>query len=231
MKASAFKTHLRQLMDALCACKAERAARTLGLIEAALPSTGTMSLASLLEAALGAPLVSRSTFATKAGEACQLIRALEPFVAGIGKQAFVEDFRALERALAKSEHVSLEAFSAALSLPRPTTSSARKTRSAGSSSGGSSAVAKEIRANVVDEHVSRIKASVGDDRAFADAFDKLQSDRRVRGLEAAAIATKVAVKTAPSTAKRVALERIQQMQNLQSASDARSKYFEGQSAA
>jgi hypothetical protein len=69
------------------------------------------------------------------------------------------------------------------------------------------------RPSVIDETVvstysTKLEAALGDDRTFLPVFEALKADPAVQQPEAVALATKFVAKTAESTARAKALERV-----------------------
>jgi hypothetical protein len=65
-----------------------------------------------------------------------------------------------------------------------------------------------INENIVLTYLSKLEAALGDDRAFPHVFEALKSDPDVHQAEAVALASKFVAKTAESTARGKALERV-----------------------
>lgn len=65
-----------------------------------------------------------------------------------------------------------------------------------------------INENVVLTYLSKLEAALGDDRAFLPVFEALKADQQVQQAEAVALATKFVAKTANSTPRGKALERV-----------------------
>ena len=61
---------------------------------------------------------------------------------------------------------------------------------------------------VVTDYLSKLEAALGDDRAFVPIFEHLKSDPQVSQAEAVALASRFVAKTAESTARSKALERV-----------------------
>ena len=65
-----------------------------------------------------------------------------------------------------------------------------------------------INEAIVSTYLTKLEAALGDDRAFLPVFEALKSDPQVQQPEAVALATKFVAKTAESTARAKALERV-----------------------
>ena len=65
-----------------------------------------------------------------------------------------------------------------------------------------------INENLVSAYLSRLEAALGDDREFTPIFEALQTDAEVRQAEAVALASRFVAKTADSTPRAKALERV-----------------------
>jgi hypothetical protein len=65
-----------------------------------------------------------------------------------------------------------------------------------------------INQNVVATYLAKLEAALGDDRAFLPVFETLKSDPLVQQGEAVELASKFVAKTAESTARAKALERV-----------------------
>jgi hypothetical protein len=65
-----------------------------------------------------------------------------------------------------------------------------------------------INETIVSTYLTKLEAALGDDRAFLPIFEALQADREVHQAEAVALATKFVAKTADSTPRGKALERV-----------------------
>jgi hypothetical protein len=65
-----------------------------------------------------------------------------------------------------------------------------------------------INQNVVATYLAKLEAALGDDRAFLPVFETLKSDPQVQQGEAVELASKFVAKTAESTARAKALERV-----------------------
>jgi hypothetical protein len=65
-----------------------------------------------------------------------------------------------------------------------------------------------INETVVSTYLPKLEAALGDNRAFLQVFEALKSDPEVHQAEAVALATKFVAKTAESTPRAKALERV-----------------------
>ena len=65
-----------------------------------------------------------------------------------------------------------------------------------------------INETVVSTYLTKLEAAPGDDRAFLPVFEALKADPDVHQAEAVALASKFVAKTAESTARAKALERV-----------------------
>lgn len=65
-----------------------------------------------------------------------------------------------------------------------------------------------VNDSIVSSYLSKLEAALGDDRAFLPVFEALKADPEVRQEEAVALATKFVAKTAESTARAKALDRV-----------------------
>jgi len=61
---------------------------------------------------------------------------------------------------------------------------------------------------IVLTYLSKLEAALGDDREFLPVFEALKADPNVQQAEAVALASKFVAKTAESTARSKALERV-----------------------
>lgn len=61
---------------------------------------------------------------------------------------------------------------------------------------------------VVADYLAKLEAALGDDRAFVPVFEHLKADPLVQQAEAVALASRFVAKTAESTARSKALERV-----------------------
>jgi hypothetical protein len=65
-----------------------------------------------------------------------------------------------------------------------------------------------INQNVVAQYLAKLEAALGDDRKFLPVFEALKLDPQVQQGEAVELASKFVAKTADSTARAKALERV-----------------------
>lgn len=65
-----------------------------------------------------------------------------------------------------------------------------------------------INETIVDSYLTKLEATLGDDRAFMPVFQTLLADPDVHQAEAVALASRFVAKTADSTARSKALDRI-----------------------
>jgi hypothetical protein len=86
----------------------------------------------------------------------------------------------------------------------------KPTGTVASASRGSSRKRTAVMANttVVNTYTTRLEAALGDDRSFLPLFEALKVDPNVSQADAVAIATRFVAKTADSTPRSKALERV-----------------------
>ncbi len=73
-------------------------------------------------------------------------------------------------------------------------------------------VAASMDERLVDDYVTRLEAALGDDSKFESLLAEINADTRVQQAEAVAIASRFYKKTAKSTSRPKALERIRERQ-------------------
>ena len=61
---------------------------------------------------------------------------------------------------------------------------------------------------LVSDYLAKLEKALGDDRAFAPIFEHLKADPKVQQAEAVALASRFVAKTADSTARSKALDRV-----------------------
>ena len=65
-----------------------------------------------------------------------------------------------------------------------------------------------INETIVSTYLTKLEGALGDDRAFLPIFEALKADPQVSQAEPVALASKFVAKTAESTARAEALERV-----------------------
>ena len=87
---------------------------------------------------------------------------------------------------------------------------AKKTSKVASASGNitTKRTSAMINEQIVSNYLARLQAALGDDRAFLPIYERLLTDPLVQQPEAVALASQFVAKTADSTARSKALERI-----------------------
>ena len=80
------------------------------------------------------------------------------------------------------------------------------------SKGKSKKGATPVDDHLVDDYVKRLEAALGDDAKFGPLLQELQADERVAQAEAVAIASRFYGRTAKSTSRPKALERVRERQ-------------------
>jgi len=149
---------------------------------------------------------------TSVGDLRDALEGLRKFATLISKKAFLDDLHLLIEHLDAHEQADIEAFARAWQhdldpavQPQPD--------------------------DLIDDYVSRLKASYKDEKLFAAVYGELERDRRLKAPHLAEIATRFSAKTAKSSPRRVSLENIRFPHETYATSKAKSRFFGGRSAA
>lgn len=204
MKAKDFGNWLAALSEGLSAASSDRSG-AVATVRRIFDSQGTRTVAAVLKASK--PEMSNVAGpGTSVGVVHDALRAFLPFVRPAAKKAYVDDLRAFIDFLAPFRQANLATFVNAVCAKhdaKPTKTKAKKP-----------AAANALRHEDVDRYVAELKAAHTHDEAFREVYQRLERDRKVRAIEAAAIASAFAFETARSTPKKESLRRIWRKQEV-----------------
>jgi len=207
MKSKDFSNWLAALSAGVAPMSPERA----GAIDSArriFDGRGTKTVAAVMKA--GAPdAVDGGETATRVADLHDTLQGFVSFVRPAAKKAYIDDLKAFVGFLAPFRQAKLDAFVAAVCA---------RLESGPTGTGTKRATTKKaptaLRQTVVDQYVRDLTAAHTHDGAFRDVYERLKSDRKVRAIEAAAIASAFAFETARSTPKKESLRRIWRRQEV-----------------
>lgn len=173
----------------------EKLAAVAGLLKDS-PATNINQFTKALSAAT--PLATEEPSGVTGGDVAATLSTLLAIAQQLeAKKAVIDDFTALRDALSAAhlQHVGVASISAGLKAPRKPIRVASTKKDAA------------VRDKVVSEYLKNLEATLGQ-AAFDQHFGRLMADRRIRGIEAAAIASKFVSETSKSAKKSESLERI-----------------------
>jgi hypothetical protein len=134
-----------------------------------------------------------------------VLSSLRALVNGVAKKDLIKSLDSLLDTLRKNADVPIPLFvanAASALAPKVKDESKRK--------GNSKKGAAPVDDHLVDDYVKRLEAALGDDAKFEPLLEELKADHRVAQAEVVVIASRFYGRTAKSTSRPKALERIRE---------------------
>ena len=207
LKVGEFRSLLDSFADVLEANQADRAAvRGLRDLCAMFSGSEDKTLATFLKA-IKPTTLSSDARGSKIASVVPVVTTLSTFVNALAKKDLNDGLDSFLVTLRAHSDSLVSAFVAkAVSVAKPAVSQSKQKSK-------SKKVATDMDDRLVGDYVKRLESALGDDAKFESLLSELSADARIQQAEAVAIASQFYGRTAKSTSRPKALERIRERQD------------------